>query len=256
MNLPINILWTGGLDSTYLLFKLSKLPIDIFPYYIIDSCRHSTRKEINTIEKITGQLAKRNDIKAVIHKIKIINKNDITSYDDIEEAWKELNKKYALGSQYSFLANFARQYNLKLAVGTLFGERSKVEQSIKNTTQLIESDTFPNLFLQINNDKKDDPAFIVFERLYFPKFMRNLEKTSEWDYLTENNATDIAQMTWFCHRPIFGMTCGHCNPCKDALNEGMEWRVSKIGCILGAIRLYTYDPIMSIWGRAKRCIKS
>lgn len=252
----IHILWTGGLDSTYLLFKLSSLPVDIYPYYIIDPCRHSTPKELDTINKISTALSKRNDIKANIHQIQIINKNDIKPYEDIEKAWKCLSDLYALGSQYSFLANFARQYDLKLVVGTLFGERSKVEQSMKKTAQLTESETFPDLFLRISCNDKDDPAYTIFERLYFPKFMRNLEKTSEWEYFKQHDAEDIARMTWFCHRPVLGMTCGHCNPCKDALNEGMAWRVSKLGSVLGTIRHFTFDVAMSILGKIRKLITS
>ena len=48
---------------------------------------------------------------------------------------------------------------------------------------------------------------------------------------------DIITKTHFYHQPVFGMTCGQCPPpCKDALNEGMKWRVSKFGLLLGLIR--------------------
>lgn len=252
----INILWTGGLDSTYLMFKLSRQPLDIYPYYVIDPQRPSVQKELETIDKILAVFGKRNDIKATIHQVQKLNMNDICQHADIEEAWKYLHNKYDLGSQYLFLANFARQYNLHLAAGVLFGERSKVEQSLKETDRLTTSEEFPDLFLKISNDNKATPANIIFEHLYFPKFMRNLEKTSEWDYFLNHDAMDIAQMTWFCHRPVLGMTCGHCNPCKDALNEGMAWRVSKMGYVLGTIRHYTFDVAMSILGKIRNSMTS
>lgn len=57
-----------------------------------------------------------------------------------------------------------------------------------------------------------------------------IEKYTEWGY----NRT--IKKTWFCHRPIWGMPCGHCNPCKDCLNEGLAFRVPKLGYILGGLR--------------------
>ena len=248
----INILWSGGLDSTYLLFRLSSLPVDIYPYYILEPCRHSTQKELDAINMISTAFSKRDDINVNIHKIRIFNKSDIKPYADIEKVWECLSDLYALGNHYSFLANFARQYDLKLVVVALFGERSKVEQSMKKTAQLKESETFPNLFLRISCTDNDDPTYTILKRSYFPHFMRHLEKTSEWEYFKQHDAEDIARMTWFCHRPVLGMTCGLCNPCKDALNEGMAWRVSKLGYVLGTIRHYTFDVAMSIMGKIRK----
>lgn len=46
--------------------------------------------------------------------------------------------------------------------------------------------------------------------------------------------------TWFCHRPVFGLPCGHCNPCKDCLNEGLAFRVPRLGYLLGEARRIYY----------------
>ena len=251
MGKSINVLWTGGLDSTYLLFRLSKYPVDIYPYYVIDPHRYSTQKELQAMEKIMAEIERRKDTEATIHQVKIVGSDSIKPYVDIADAWKDLNEKYALGSQYKFLANFARQNDLNLAVGVLFGERSKVEQCMKDSARLKESESFPDLFLQIADDHKDSAAYTVFEHLYFPKFMRNLEKTSEWSYFQDDDAGNIARMTWFCHRPVLGMTCGHCNPCKDALNEGMAFRVSKVGYVLGFLRQFS-DKLLSLWHKNTR----
>lgn len=64
-----------------------------------------------------------------------------------------------------------------------------------------------------------------------------MTKLEEVEYMKSIGLENIILKTWFCHRPVFGYTCGHCNPCKDALNEGMSFRVSKIGYVLGTLRL-------------------
>ena len=51
--------------------------------------------------------------------------------------------------------------------------------------------------------------------------------------MERNKFKEIIEKTWFCHRPIFGRPCGRCGPCKDALNEGLNWRVPIFGRILG-----------------------
>jgi len=35
----------------------------------------------------------------------------------------------------------------------------------------------------------------------------------------------VMRKTWFCHAPTKGKPCGICNPCRDAMNEGMAWRM-------------------------------
>lgn len=238
MKQTISVLWTGGLDSTYLMFRLSKLDKEIQPFYIIDPLRDSTQMELNAINLISKEIKLFQDTKAIIHPVKVINSKDIAPDVEIMQAWEYLHQHYELGTQYNFLARFARQEHLHLVVGVLFGERSKVESALRKPVELSEVEGSDGMFLQAVSDDKTNPAYIIFENLYFPTFMRNLEKPKEWEYLKNHGAEKIAQMTWFCHRPVMGMTCGHCNPCKDALNEGMSFRVSKTGYLLGSIRHY------------------
>ena len=246
MKQTINVLWTGGLDSTYLMFRLSQFDTEIQPYYIIDPLRKSTQMELKAIDLIATELKKHPDTKAEIHPVKIIKRKDIAPDTEIIQAWKYLHEHYELGTQYNFLARFARQQHLHLVVGVLFGERSKVENALRKPVELALEEGYNGMFLHAVSEDKSHPAYIVFENLYFPTFMKNLEKPKEWEYLKSHGAEKIAQMTWFCHRPVLGMTCGHCNPCKDALNEGMSFRVSKIGYLFGGIRLYK-DKLQSIF---------
>ncbi len=236
MKETISVLWTGGLDSTYLMFRLSKLNKEIQPYYIVDPMRESTQMELKAIASISAELRRCPDTKALIHPVEVIKSSDIAQDKEIIAAWEELHHRYDLGTQYNFLARFARQRDLHLVVGVLFGERSKVESALRKPVELTEEEGYDGMFLRVQSQDKSLPAYIIFERLYFPTFMKNLEKPTEWEYLKSHGAEKIARMTWFCHRPVLGRTCGHCNPCKDALNEGMSFRVSKLGYCLGALR--------------------
>ena len=78
----------------------------------------------------------------------------------------------------------------------------------------------------------------IFQNLRFPIHLFSIEKVEEANILRDWGYEDILKLTWFCHNPILGYPCGNCNPCKDALNEGMKWRVPLTGRILGTIRYF------------------
>ena len=54
----INILWTGGLDSTYRILELSMQDVTIQPYYLA-SVNPSTKYEIRAIEELTEIIKKK-----------------------------------------------------------------------------------------------------------------------------------------------------------------------------------------------------
>jgi 7-cyano-7-deazaguanine synthase len=64
----------------------------------------------------------------------------------------------------------------------------------------------------------------------------NTEKVEEIRLMREWGMNDVVMSTWFCHTPVFGKPCGCCNPCRDALNEGLAWRVPMSGRVLGTAR--------------------
>lgn len=234
----INVLWTGGLDSTYLVFKLCKLGgMEIQPYYILDEERKSVNKELTAISKITNRILRSPDFSSKLNDIIIIRKAEIMQDSEITSSWKELHKECVLGSQYDFLARFAKQMgDIKLMVGVLWHDNGRAQKSILGKVELIEENigTF-SVYSVKKNPNGDINSYRLYENILFPVCMRHIEKVDEWEELTSEGYEDIANMTWFCHRPIMGMPCGHCNPCKDALHEGMAFRVPRVGRFLGGI---------------------
>lgn len=81
-----------------------------------------------------------------------------------------------------------------------------------------------------------------------------MSKLEEVEYMKSIGLESIIGKTHFCHTPVFGLTCGQCNPCKDALNEGMQYRVSTFGRILGFFRKYLYYYPYRIVGRCIRAV--
>lgn len=150
-------------------------------------------------------------------------------------AWQRERERVHLGKQYAFISRFARQQQLNLAVGILFCDRGAISHSMGDGG-LAERQLGSISFLHVPADGDNDAA-TLFGRLLFPTFMRGMEKPQEWQSLHDMGYGEIAAMTWFCHRPVCGLPCGHCSPCRDALNEGMAFRVPVLGRILGTLRI-------------------
>ncbi len=112
----VNILWTGGWDSTFRMIQASREACTIQPYYIIDPDRPSSLKEIRQMQKIKNALK----IKYPASNIKDI-KNLVLDTFVIENkyklAHKNLLKKGFLGSQYIWFGKLSKQIeNLELCV--------------------------------------------------------------------------------------------------------------------------------------------
>ena len=159
----VNVLWTGGLDSTYLVVKLLYMGMTVQPYYIIDEGRKSLKKELNAIRKISQHLQDHNVIKGQLLTTIIIYEKSINAYKDITDSWKRLNKKYSLGRQYDWLARFSRQQRKKLMVGVMMENRGKVIHTLEGKEMQkikvsgIDVFTITNEISDMNHD-----AFIVF----------------------------------------------------------------------------------------------
>lgn len=228
--ISINVLWTGGLDSTYLVARLAMgYDCNIQPYYIMDEGRASTRNEIDAITKITESIRHKENVRGVVLDPIMVRKRDIIPDSGITKAWKSLNKRYSIGIQYEFIARFAKEKGICLAVGVMCDDRSKIAKPVEAEEKSVVMNELGGYYrIQCLNDDCGP----VLKNMLFPVFMWKKKKTEEWKELMALGLEDVASMTWFCHTPILGMPCGHCNPCKDALAEGMSFRVPFLGRIL------------------------
>lgn len=241
MKKTINVLWTGGLDSTCRVAQLSQMDdIVIQPYYIIDKNRGSVKYEISAMKNITEIIRQHPNTKATLNDVKTIKLEDIEQNPTITQCYTHLRNKYKLGSQYDFLARFANEKKIVLEVGLECSPRSKAYNTITGECkELLEDKNIDVLY--INKSLASTSLVSVFENLRFPKKLWSMSKLQEVEFMKSIGLESIILKTHFCHTPVFGLTCGQCNPCKDALNEGMAFRVSKVGRILGLLRKIFYD---------------
>ena len=252
MKRTINLLWTGGLDSTCRVAELSLHDVIVQPYYIIDKGRSSTKYELRAISKITDMVRKKPSTKCELRDVIIVDMKSIPPMDDITLASKKLSKKYHIGTQYEWLARFARQQGLVMELGLQKSPRGKSYNAIIGESVLIEDNRDGIIQLRIDKEKSSKEISLVFGDMLFPMPMFDMEKPEEVEEMRQMGLDDLIPETWFCHRPVFGLPCGYCSPCDDALNEEMAYRVPMSGRLLGSLRRITYDPFLKIIKKAQK----
>lgn len=239
----VNLLWTGGWDSTFRLLQLSLLDIQIQPYYFIDKERKSKDIEVERMKLILEKIKDDKRFKAQISEIIFIKVEDVLENMkniEISNIYRELREKYKLGTQYEWLSLYCNSKEISMELGiekSNHGKMSKVLKQEKCDLKNIENDFLENRKILGNKKSKVYPMakywiYSVVE--YSKKDMEEIAKKEGW--------LDIMKLTWFCHRPIKGKPCGYCNPCKDAMNLGMEWRMP----FISKLRYYTLVPLIKL----------
>lgn len=106
----VNILWTGGWDSTFRIVELSRTNTVIQPIYVIDHNRKSKEYEIDAMNKIVKALQNKKETQAKFFPIKFWKLEDIPQDEEISKAYKEIYSKTHLGSQHEWLAWLGKIY--------------------------------------------------------------------------------------------------------------------------------------------------
>lgn len=213
----VNLLYTGGWDSTYRLIELSREEVRIQPIYCLDPGRSSVEQEKSTMQKICTALAERKETCATIFPIIYLEINDIPKDEKITKAYKYICEKVKLGSQYEWLARVAIIYpHLEIGIEKPHGEYSGCVAAIDKFGQMKEEDGIK--IIDIQNSSQE--CTLLFGGFRFPiidltelDMVKNIKK---WGY------EDIMKMIWFCHSPLQDKPCGICRPCRQKMECGME----------------------------------
>lgn len=245
-NRIVNILWTGGLDSSYRVIELSQMEgITIQPYYIVDPVRSSLKYEMNAIKKISEIIRNHNRTKSILLDVKLIYIEDIKPNQTITSAFNRLHDKYIIGHQYDLIARYAEQYGIRFEMSLEKSDRSKAMNCILTETTLESFIDMEYSVFRINPQKSTADGCAIYSHIDLPSTLWSMTKVEEIEKLSQMGHKETVKYTWFCHFPVFGKPCGHCNPCRDSINEGLAFRVPKIGYIL----YYIYKPYKSIKAR-------
>ena len=220
----INVLWTGGLDSTYTMMLFSRLPVEIQPYYL-ENARRSERYELRAMKRLKRDIERHPKTKAKINKIKVVHESQIPKNDKVTAAYRRLKAKNGIGPQYDWIARFVRGSGIKDFYYSAVKPTSSHSLAKKcvDDNGAIKKVKDPLGFTYFVIDKKKSSADLIAT---FGAFRYPLS----WDRTKLEEIAEIRRMgfgkslkkIWFCHTPIFGHSCGFCHPCQTEIESGLE----------------------------------
>ncbi len=230
----VNLLWTGGWDSTYRLCELILVKKRVVnPIYIIDPSRKSVAEEVKAMMVIRkGIMEKGVDYKPLLKPVQVVIKDDIPQNKAITEQYEAIVKNYGrLGRQYEWLARYASWTDLcEIEIGvegaSSFPRRPVYAQLEKELVSQGDS--------LIIGDILDDNLFSFFKRFSFPIFDK--PKFRLLQLAKAQGFYDLMLKTWFCHNPRKGKACGTCRPCEQVMCENMGFRMPLSGKIRYALK--------------------
>lgn len=240
----INVLWTGGYDSSFRMVQLSKSNVIIQPYYLSDK-RKCEKNELRAISEITSDINENVDTKCTILPLIIYNVSEVKPDKEITDAYNNLRKIVPIGSQYEWLARFAKEKGLQgLELGIEKATSSQVVtifNKLQAELQLVgEGDC---AYYEINKSDSNPDLMRVFGQFHYPSALYNMTKTEMLVEYKRLGFEETIVKTWFCHKPIRNKPCGICSPCKSTLSEGMKFRFPKSSLVRNKFeKIYNIKP--------------
>jgi len=216
---PISIFWTGGWDSTFrVLYQVIIKKETIQPYYIKGLGRASQSLEISTMESIKRALYNQfPDTKGLIKDTEFIRSDNIPVTKSIKNSFMVIQKKYNLGNQYYFMAEFAKKSAISNIEVCIQGE-------LTISKYISEEDP-----IHIDPQYTETDFYNIFGSFAFP--ILNMSKLEMKRIATKHNFIDLLNKSWFCHYPINANPCGVCLPCMIVMEEKLYSRMPLISKI-------------------------
>jgi 7-cyano-7-deazaguanine synthase in queuosine biosynthesis len=226
-----HILWSGGWDSTFCVLHAALTQRHcVQPYYLIDTGRDSTLHELRAIERIRKDANARCG-SALIAPVVYANSTETEADPEITQWFSSLQARMHVGTQYEWLARFARahaMHALELAVEKYPpGTESPLYVLLRDNT---EGQGHERAFRRFPSDD-----LRLFERFRFPVI--HLIKHDMGNIAVQEGFDDLMQLTWFCHRPVLGVPCGTCRPCVLARQSGRSLGGNKRTALRGLLQI-------------------
>lgn len=231
---PVNLLWTGGWDSSFRLLQLLLLHgRRVVPWYLVDETRASARNELAAMQRIRERLFQEHPhTRSLLEPLRRHDVARIAQDPTISAAHALLATERFLGNQYDWIARFCKQQDIEcaeLAAGYQGGRIHAVLQSFVVPVRDGGCDSY-----RVGPEHRGTPQHVLFGAFSFPLF--ELDKLGTARIAAENGWLDLLDLTCFCHKPRNdGQPCGCCNPCLYAVDEGFGWRIPRGNRIKGML---------------------
>lgn len=222
----INLLWTGGWDSTFQLLQLLLIHQQrVTPFYLIDADRQSTGAELQAMKLIKDRILKEHPhVHKLLGSTQYFSIGDIPANSEITQAFQAILKEKEIGTQYDWLSRFCREHGITDMQLCTHAMSQQVKGRFYCKDIVLREPDDSKTVSRIDPKFAGSPEDIVFGCFSFP--IIGLNKTQMCAISKEQKLDSILNMTWFCHKPTKRLLpCGKCNPCIQAIDEGLGWRI-------------------------------
>lgn len=228
----VNIFWTSGLDSTFRVVELASAPgFVIQPWYVTDPGRRSTPIEASRIREMTALIRSNPATQSQLLDAKVVSLRDIEIDPAIRESFDRINAKQHVGKQYLWLASLMSSRDFRAEI-SFEAPHDQIGTALKGECALVARGEGVAGEWVADPEASTEDGLQLFGRMLAPRHQWDLTKADEMRLMKEWGYGDVFDRTWFCHRPVFGMPCGHCVPCRSARKEGFGWRIPSLSRIL------------------------
>lgn len=237
----VNLLWTGGWDSTFRLLQLLfDSDVEVQPWYLLDRPRVSTPREQRAMADILEALRKAEPARAArVRPVRTVTVDTLQPAPDVSEMASRLR----LGSQYEWLARFAREYGLDGLELSVESRPGRVQAMLGPVLDLVPTPAgmVPRVSTKRIAAGAEDSDLLLFAPFAFP--IIHVTKRGMLEEARRRGWEPYLAHTWFCHKPKGGRPCGSCDPCLIAVEEGFAGRIPVLRRIRPRLRLLKRDLI-------------
>jgi 7-cyano-7-deazaguanine synthase len=203
----VQLLWTGGFDSTYRLLELTLVQHrHVQPIYILNQERRSAEHEIRSMTAVRERINGRGH-GGLLAPTVVLLKDDFAVSDWITETHVATEERgIRIGSQYRWLSAIAETLDWE-GVELCF-ERYPTPSALRREI-FVDPESPPSGIALRDTDIAE-----LFRRFSFP--VMHLYKSEMAERAEQHGFDEILTSSWFCHDPFGGKPCGRCRPCELA----------------------------------------
>lgn len=226
--IPINIFWTGGWDSTFRLIQLTLIyKKTVQPYYIIDHNRNSLLLELRAMMKIKEALISIDkETKSRILPTIFKELSEIATDSIISESYKNLLERETIAIQYEWLSRYCKEESISdieiCNMNVTYEAENHTKRLLSSNLDKIKS--YFGTYYKLSKNCQDKNLCNLYQSFVYP--LLDITKKDMFEISKEKGFENVMKLTWFCHMPtINSKPCGKCAPCRIVYHEGLKWRL-------------------------------
>ena len=240
---PVDLLWTGGWDST---FRLLQLVVSegrtVRPHYVFNDERRGAVEETRAMRRVAETLARSHPEAAPrVLPTRVAFRHDVDGEGGAADARERLLGETYLGTQYVWLAAYAEAAGVEALEMSVHLD-DKAEHYLR-----------PHVVARPGGGYELSPSAPADVRALYGRFvfpLLDLSKPEMRRVARAEGFEGAMRHTWFCHEPIRGEPCGRCAPCQYTIEEGLGDRLPR-AAHLRSRTLPLYTAVTGAIGKAR-----